>query len=163
MRFSIILSRWTMQILQIQRLIIIISSTCSTSLYHFSSISFRSSFRSTFRSSINHQLINFARWNSLDLIIDQKRHLSTIFQVFERCWSHIWEEIASSRSKRSENVTKSEYRMRTIDELKRSIISNWRDREVDFSITKRRLIQHFLNNLILLSWGAATTRGEGLN
>ncbi len=45
--------------------------------------------RSTFWSSIDYQTINFARRNSLNLIMNQKRHLSTIFQIFERCWSQI--------------------------------------------------------------------------
>jgi hypothetical protein len=37
----------------------------------------------------DHQLINFIKRNSSNVIIDQKRHLSTIFQVFERCWFYI--------------------------------------------------------------------------
>jgi GT2 family glycosyltransferase len=158
MRFSIILNRRILQILQIQRLIWIINSTCSTSFYHFSSISFRFLFRSTFWSSIDHQSINFAKWKSLNVIINQKRHLSTIFQVFEKCWSHMWRRLSSLRSKRDKNEAKSECRMTSIDELKHSIISNWRDKKKHFNIIKRRIIKSFLNNLILLSSSLTTMR-----
>jgi hypothetical protein len=48
--------------------------------------------------------------------------------------------------------------MTSIDELKHSIISNWRDRKNHFSITKRRLIENFLKNLILLSSSLTTMR-----
>jgi hypothetical protein len=144
-----------MQILSIQLLIIIINSTFFIIFHQFL---FEFFYRSTFLSSIDHQSINFTRRNSLDVIVDQKRHLSTIFQVFERFWSHIWEEYRHWDQKRSENEAKSECRMRSINELKHSIISNWRDRENHFSITKRRLIENFLKNLILLSSSLRTAR-----
>jgi hypothetical protein len=130
-------------------------------IYHLSSTSFRLLFQSTFWSSIDHQWINFAKWNSLDVIVDQKRHLSTIFPSFWKVLISYKEEISSSRSKRNENETKSECRMRTIDDLKHSVISNWRGRENHFSITKRRIIENFLKNPILLSSSLATTRWKG--
>jgi hypothetical protein len=74
------------------------------------------------------------------------RRRSSIKTSFINNFSSFWkmlisyiERVSSSRSKRNENETKSECRMKTIDELKHSIISNWRDRESHFSITKRRI------------------------
>ncbi len=94
--------------------------------------------------------------------------LLCLLLVFFFSWSSLshecaffCERVSSLRSKRGENVTKSECRMRTIDELKHLIISNWRDREGHFSINKRRLIENFLNNLILLSSSLTTARWKG--
>jgi hypothetical protein len=54
--------------------------------------------------------------------------------------------------------SKSECRMRITDELKHLIILYRDDGMVDFSNTKRRLIENFLNNLILLSPSLVTAR-----
>jgi hypothetical protein len=86
------------------------------------------------------------------------------YQQFFKFWTSsdlIYEEKSSLRSKRNENEAKSECRMTSIDELKRSIISIWRDRKKHFSITKRRLIENFLKNLILLSPSLTTARWKG--
>jgi hypothetical protein len=48
--------------------------------------------------------------------------------------------------------------MLTIDELKRLLILYRDDEVVDFSNNKRRLIENFLKNLILLSPSLATAR-----
>ncbi len=108
-------------------------------LYNLSSISFRVLL------SINFLIINRS---SIDQFCWMKftRRRSSIKTSFINNFSSFWkmlisyiERISSSRSKRSENEAKSECRMRTIDELKHSIISNWRDRKDHFSITKRRI------------------------
>jgi hypothetical protein len=89
---------------------------------------------------------------------------NVIYQQFSSFWKILisyMREISSLRSKRNENETKSECKMTSIDELKHSIIWNWRDRKNYFSITKRRLIENFLKNLILLSSSLATARWKG--
>jgi hypothetical protein len=48
--------------------------------------------------------------------------------------------------------------MLTIDELKRLLILYRDDEVIDFSNSKRRLIENFLKNLILLSSSLATAR-----
>jgi hypothetical protein len=65
---------------------------------------------------------------------------------------------SSSKLKRNEKVTKNEYKIKSIDELKRLIISNRDDKKNYFIISKQRFIQHFLNSLILLSSSLTTTR-----